>query len=184
MSEVDTNKDSHLYGVIAEFETPERLLVAAEKAYEAGYRIMDAYTPYPVEGLAETLGRRGSRLQLIVLGGGILGLIAGFGLQYYSSVIDYPINVGGRPLNSWPAFVPITFELIILFAAFAAVLGMFALNGLPQPYHPVFNAPNFEMASRSHFFLAIEARDPEFHPQLTRRFLENLGATQVSEVEN
>jgi hypothetical protein len=173
----------YIYGFMAEFDSPEELVRATEQAYEEGYRVMDAYTPFPVEGLTEALHMPSSRLPLVVLGGGILGAAVGYGMQYYASVIDYPLNVGGRPLHSWPLFIPITFELAILFAAFAAVLGMFALNGLPQPYHPVFNVPNFEMASRSHFFLAIEARDPRFHTKDTRLFLESLGANQVSEIE-
>jgi hypothetical protein len=179
----DQEKKHRFYGLIAEFDTPEELLTASEQAYAEGYRAIDAYTPYPVEGLTEALGMRPSRLPLIVLAGGVLGAIVGYGLQYYASVIDYPINVGGRPLHSWPAFIPITFELSILFAAFAAVLGMFALNGLPQPYHPVFNAPNFELATRSHFFLAIEARDPKFDLDQTRRFLESLGPNSVNTIE-
>jgi hypothetical protein len=171
-----------LYGLMAEYNTPEDLLVAVDAAYAEGYRTMDAYTPYPVEGLAEALGHRAGKLAPLVLGGGIMGGVVGYGMQYYASVIDYPLNVGGRPLHSWPAFIPITFELIILFAAFTAVLGMFALNGLPQPYHPVFNTPAFELATRSHFFLAIETRDAKFDPQDTRRFLEETGANVVSEI--
>jgi hypothetical protein len=174
---------AHIYGLMAEFDRPEDLVEATERAYQEGYRVMDAYTPFPVEGLTEALNMPPSRLPLIVLGGGILGAVVGYGMQYYASVIDYPLNVGGRPLHSWPLFIPITFELAILFAAFAAVLGMFALNGLPQPYHPVFNVPEFEMASRSHFFLAIEARDPKFHPYETRLFMESLGANRVSDIE-
>jgi hypothetical protein len=174
---------THMYGLMAEFDRPEDLISATERAYEEGYRVMDAYTPFPVEGLTEALHMPSSKLPLIVLGGGLLGAAVGYGMQYYASVIDYPLNVGGRPLHSWPLFVPITFELAILFAAFAAVLGMFALNGLPQPYHPVFNVPEFEMASRSHFFLAIEARDPKFHHDETRVFMESLGANRVSSIE-
>lgn len=173
-----------VYGLIAEFDEPEKVLAATRAAYEAGYREMDAYSPFPVEGLDEALGPRpGWRLPLIVLGGGVTGAVVGYGMQVIATVIDYPINAGGRPLNSWPLYIPITFELTILFAAFAAVLGMFALNGLPQPYHPVFNAPNFELASRSHFFLAIEAKDPLFDLQQTRRFLESLGPTSVNVYE-
>jgi hypothetical protein len=171
-----------VYGLMAEFDSSQELLLAVDQAYETGYRKMDAYTPFPVEGLAEALGHKSGRLALVVLGGGIIGALAGYGMQYYASVIDYPLNVGGRPLHSWPMFIPITFELTILVAAFAAILGMLALNGLPQPYHPVFNVPNFEMASRSHFFLVIETTDPSFHPQETRSFLEGTGANQVSEI--
>jgi hypothetical protein len=178
-------RDRHgypLYGLMAEYNASEDLIKAVDEAYAAGYRVMDAYTPYPVEGLADALGHRAGKLAPVVLAGGLLGAAVGYGMQYFASVIHYPLNVGGRPLHSWPAFIPITFELTILFAAFAAVLGMFALNGLPQPYHPVFNTPNFEMATRSHFFLAIEARDPRFDPVDTREFLEATGPNLVSEI--
>jgi len=168
---------------MAEFLNPEDLLKATELAVAAGYTRLDAYTPYPVEGLADALRVRNSRLPLIILGGGIIGALTGYGLQYYAMVISYPLNVGGRPLHSWPNFIPIAFETTILFAAFAAVLGMFALNGLPQPYHPVFNVPSFELATRSHFFLAIESRDPKFDLAETRSFLENLGAATVAEIQ-
>lgn len=174
---------NRIYGLLAEFEGPEELLAAAEKAYQSGYRNLDAYSPFPIEGLSEVLGMRNTRLPLIVLGGGIIGAITGYFMQYYAMAIDYPLNVGGRPLHSWPAFIPITFELTILFASFAAVLGMFALNGFPMPYHPVFNVPVFELASRSRFFLSIEARDPKFDPEETRLFLESLGAQGVEEIE-
>lgn len=172
-----------VYGLMAEFEKPEALLEAAHRAYEQGYRRMDAYSPFPVEGLSEALGMRHTALPLVVLGGGITGALAGYFMQYYATVIDYPINVGGRPLHSWPAYIPITFEMTILFAAFAAVLGMFALNGLPQPYHPVFNVPSFELASRTHFFLAIEASDPLFDLEKTLEFLESLNPNDVSVIE-
>jgi hypothetical protein len=174
---------TELYGIMAEFESPESLLVATERAYAEGYRKMDAYTPYPVHGLAQALGHKGVRLPWIVLGGGIVGALAGYGMQYYASAIAYPLNIGGRPLNSWPAFLPITFELAILCAALAAVLGMLALNGLPEPYHPVFNVPSFEQASRNHFFLCIESGDPKFDREATRRFMEGLGSRSVDEVE-
>src|SRR5262249_21464034 len=170
------------YGLIAEFTGPEPLVEATKRAYEVGYRRLDAYTPFPVHGLAEAMGRRGIRIPLIVLGGGIAGGLGGFLLQTYGAVFDYPNNIGGRPLFSWPAFIPITFELTILGAVFAAVFGLLALNGLPQPHHPVFNAPNFEMASRSHFFLCIEAADPRYDNTGTRKFLEGLGPMSVSEV--
>jgi hypothetical protein len=173
---------SPIYGLMAEFDQPEALLASVRQAYTAGYRRMDAYTPFPVEGLAEALGFHRTRLPLVVLLGGIMGGIGGFVLQYYAAVIDYPLNVGGRPLNSWPAFIPVTFELTILVAALAAVLGMLALNGLPMPYHPVFNVPRFELATRDHFFLCIEATDPQFDRQRTRAFLEGLGPKEVTAV--
>jgi hypothetical protein len=173
-----------IYGLLAEFENPQDLLIAARRAYEAGYRRMDAYTPFPIDGLAEAIGFHHTRLPLIVLIGGIIGGIGGFLLQYWVSVIAYPLNVGGRPLNSWPAFIPVTFELTILVAALSAVLGMLALNGLPMPYHPVFNVPRFALATRDRFFLCIEATDPQFDREETRRFLERSQPRQVSEVEH
>ena len=178
----ETAKKSLVYGLMAEFETPNALVEAARKAREAGYRKMEGYTPFPVHGLAEAIGIPGTRLQYIVLAGGILGALVGFGLQYYINVIDYPLNIGGRPFNSWPAFIPVTFETTVLFAAFAAILGMLGLNGLPQPYHPVFNEPRFELASNDRFFLCIEAEDPKFDMKETRQFLEGLEATYIGEV--
>ena len=173
---------SPIYGLMAEFDQPETLLAATQQAYTAGYRRMDAYTPFPVEGLAEALGFHRTRLPLVVLLGGIIGGVGGFLLQYYAAVIDYPLNVGGRPLNSWPAFIPVTFELTILVAALTTVLGMLALNGLPMPYHPVFNVARFELATHDHFFLCIEATDPQFERHSTRQFLATLGAREVTEV--
>ena len=172
-----------VYGLLAEFDSPEDLVAAGERAYADGYRRMDAYTPFPVHGLADAIGFRTNRLPLLVLIGGIVGAGVGFFSQYYAAVIDYPLNVGGRPLNSWPAFIPITFEVTILVAATTAVLGMLALNGLPQPYHPVFNAPRFALATRDRFFLCIEATDPRFDFEATRRFLESLGAKEVTDVD-
>ena len=163
-----------IYGLIAEFETAEQILEATRRARERGYRRMDAYTPYPVEGLATELGLERTRVPMVVLIGGLVGAAAGYFMQYWAMAIDYPLNVGGKPYNSWPAFIPITFELMVLVAAFAAILGMFFLNGLPQPYHPVFNVPRFARASQDRFFLCIEATDPRFDPVLTRTFLEGL----------
>jgi Protein of unknown function (DUF3341) len=174
--------ETRLHGLLAEFGNPDELLHAAERAHADGYRRIDAYTPFPVEGLAEAIGFHKNRLPLLVLIGGIVGALAGFLSQYYAAVIDYPINVGGRPLNSWPSFIPVTFEVTILVAALTTVLGMLALNGLPMPYHPVFNVPRFALATRDRFFLAIEAADPRFDREATRRFLEGLGAREVSDV--
>jgi hypothetical protein len=175
--------DARLYGLVAEFDSPQALMDGVQEAYEQGYRQMDAYSPFPIEGLAEAMGFTYNRLPLLVLVGGIVGLFGGYGLAYWTSVIDYPINVAGRPFHSWPAFLPVAFETTVLFAAFTAVLGMLALNGLPQPHHPVFNAPNFALASKDRFFLVIEATDLLFDRDKTRQFLEGLEARQVSEVE-
>jgi hypothetical protein len=175
-------KTERLYGLLAEFETPERLVSAAARARDDGYRVMDAHTPFPVEGLGEALGLPESRLPFVVFAGGLLGLLGGYGLQYYASVVSYPLNVGGRPLHSWPAFVPITFELTILSAAIFALVGMLALNRLPMPYHPLFGVPAFDLASRNRFFLAIEARDPRFEAGATREFLASTGAVEVHDV--
>ena len=172
-----------IYGLMAEFDSPEALLAAARRAFAEGFRKMDAYSPFPVDGLAEALGFRRTLVPLVVLIGGILGCIGGFLLQYWVAVVDYPINVGGRPLNSWPSFIPVTFELTILIAALSAFFAVLALNRLPMPYHPVFNVDRFELASRSRFFLCIEATDPKFHSEDTRRFLEVIGAQGVYEVE-
>jgi Protein of unknown function (DUF3341) len=173
-----------LYGLMAEFDNPNDVVAAATSAYEEGYRRMDAYSPYPIEELSEAIGFHKTRLPFIVLMGGLIGCVGGFALCYWVSTTAYPLNIGGRPLNSWPAFIPVTFETTILLAALAAVFGMLALNGLPQPYHPVFNVPRFELASRNHFFLCIEARDPHFDAHKTREFLESLpGAGEVSDVE-
>src|ERR671917_659622 len=163
-----------IYGVMAEFDNPTDVVAATRRAYEEGYRRMDAYSPYPIEALSEAVGPHKERLPLIVLIGGIIGMIGGYGLQYYVSVINYPLNVGGKPLHSWPAFIPITFETTVLGAAMAAIFGMLALNGLPEPYHPVFNTPNFALATRDRFFLMIESRDPKFDRAVTADFLRGL----------
>jgi hypothetical protein len=176
------NTASPIHGLMAEFDTPEGLLAAARQARAAGYRRMDGYTPFPVEGLSEALGHPRTRLPLMVLIAGVAGAIFGFVSQYWVTVIDYPVIVGGRPFNSWPAYIPITFELTILFAALTAVVGMIALNRLPMPYHPVFNVPRFALASQDRFFLCIEAADPMFDREETRRFLESLKPREVSEV--
>ena len=171
-----------LYGLVAEFSSPTALVKAAHEVHAAGYTLVDAHTPYPIEEVIEALHLDRSHLPKIVLAGGILGLAGGFGLQYWTSVIAYPLNIGGRPLNSWPAFVIPSFETTVLLAALSAVLGMLALNGLPRPYHPVFNARNFSAASTDKFFLCIEARDPKFDREVVRQLLASLGG-DVSEAE-
>jgi hypothetical protein len=169
---------------MAEFHAPADVVAAAQAARAAGYHDVDAYSPYPIEELAEALHFHHSRLPLLVLLGGLAGLVAGYGLQYWAAVIEYPMNIGGRPWHSWPAFVVPTFETTILFAALTAVLGMLALNGLPEPYHPVFNVPSFALASRDRFFLCIESKDPKFDETHTKAFLAGLaGVSAVSEVE-
>jgi hypothetical protein len=171
-----------LYGVIAEFNDPQALLDAALAAREKGYTETDAFSPFPIHGLSEAVGFHKSRLSLIVLTMGILGGIGGFFMQWYANVVSYPLNIGGKPLNSWPAWIPITFECTILLAALGAVFGMLALNGLPMPYHPVFNVRRFDSASRDKFFLVIQARDPRFQLEEARRFLETLGPREVTDV--
>jgi hypothetical protein len=172
-----------LHGLLAEFETPGALVAAARRAREAGYTRMDAYTPYPVHELTEALALPRTKLPLIVFLGGALGCGTALLMQWFATSVHYPVNVGGRPLASWPSFIPITFELTVLFAAIAAVLGMLGLNGLPMPYHPVFNVPRFALASRDRFFLAIESADPLFDREKTKVFLSVLGAREVAEVE-
>jgi hypothetical protein len=181
----ETFWDRHgVYGMMAEFEDPEQLLEAANRAYSAGYRNMDAYTPMPIDGLAEAVGFRRNWVSLVVLVGGLCGCVGGFGLLYWISVIAYPHNVGGRPFNSWPAYIPITFECTVLLAALSSVVGMLALNKLPMPYHPVFNVESFaKRASIDRFFLCIEASDPKFDRMQTRAFLEGLNPEEVAEVE-
>ena len=170
------------YGLLAEFANPDELLAAAQRTHAKGYKRVDAFSPFPIEGLAEALGSRRTWIAHIVLLGGILGGSAGYFMQYYLSAVDYPLNIGGRPLNSWPAFIPVTFELTILGAALFAVFGMLALNGLPMPYHPLFNVPSFAAVTENGFFLLIEARDARFDQDRTRRFLAEIGANMVTEV--
>ena len=174
-------KPADSYGLLAEFKTHEELVHAAEKAYEAGFRKMDGFAPFPVEGLAEALGKK-NRIPLLVLIGGIIGGTGGYFMQLYANAISYPINIGGRPINSWPSFIPITFELTVLGAALTAFFGSFALNGLPRPYHPLFHIPEFERASQDRFFLCIEATDAKFDTNQTRTFLESLNPLMIAEV--
>src|SRR5262249_35147720 len=179
-----TEQMHKLYGVMAEFENPTALVEAARKAHSAGYRRMDAFSPFPIEELTEALDIKHTRLSLIVLIGGLVGCLGGYLLCDWVSATVYPLNIGGRPLHSWPAFIPVTFECTILLAALPAVFGMLALKGLPQPYHPVFNVDRFELASRNTFFLCIEARDPNFDRARTKTFLSELeGVKEVTEVE-
>lgn len=177
------DEPSGIHGVLASFENADALVAAAEKSREAGYGKMDAYSPFPVDGLSDAMGLAPSRMPMIVLAGALTGTLSGIVMQYWMEVIDYPKNIGGRPYWSWPAFVPAAYELTILVGSFAAVLGMLALNGLPQPYHPVFNVPQFRTASRDGFFLCIEAEDPNFDLAGTRTFLETLNPIGVYDVE-
>ena len=171
-----------IYGMMAEFDSASDLVAAARRTREEGYHKIDAYSPFPVEGLAEEIGFRKNSVPLVVLIGGLLGCMSGYALQYWISAVSYPINVGGRPYNSWPAFIVVTFEMMILFAGLAAVFGMLALNGLPMPYHPVFNVPRFAFATRDRFFLIIFSSDAKYDAVATRAFLENLGPRSISEV--
>jgi hypothetical protein len=176
-------KAEPIHGLMAEFETPEQVLQAALRTYAAGFRKIDAYTPIPVEGLAEAIGFEWTSLPMVVFTGGFLGGCTGFFMCWYANVISLPLNVGGKPLNSWPAWIPITYELTILGAALSAVIGMIVMNGLPQPYHPVFNVPRFERASTDRFFLCITSRDKKFDLAQTKAFLEELKPAGVFEVE-
>ncbi|HTZ60664.1 MAG TPA: DUF3341 domain-containing protein [Acidobacteriaceae bacterium] len=177
---LETNGQAKIHGVMAEFLTPEDLIEAAEKAYAEGYRRMDAYAPMPVAGLAEAVGFRKNNVARAVLIGGICGCTGGYGLLYWITNIAYPLNVGGRPLHSWPSYIPITFECMILLSALSALVSMLAMNGLPQPYHPVFNVPAFSKASKDGFFLCIEAADPKFEADEAKEFLREAGGIEVT----
>lgn len=178
------NSQRRMYGLMAEFDTPQALLEAAKAARHEGYRRMEAYTPFPVDEVSRELGHHGRGVPLIVLLGGIVGGGSGLLMQWYAMAIAYPLNIAGRPLSSWPAFMPITFELSVLIAALFGTLGMLAFNRLPQPYHPVFNVERFDLATQNRFFLCIEARDLLFDHKLTRVFLENVNPREIFEVED
>ena len=171
-----------VYGVVAEFDTPTAVVAAAHKTHEAGYTRFEAYSPYPIEELVEAVGHPRTRLPMVVFIGGLIGCLTGYLLQYFTAVVTYPLNIGGRPLHSWPAFVPVTFECTILGAALSAVFGMLARNGLPMPYHPLFHIPRFARASRDLFFLCIQARDLKFDAAAVAQFLRTLGPADVQEV--
>jgi hypothetical protein len=175
-------KREPIYGIMAEFDSAQHLVDAAKATHQAGYQKLDAYSPFPVEGLAEEIGFEHDEVPLVVLIGGIIGGCTGYAMQYWMSVIDYPLNVGGKPLHSWPSFIVITFEMTILFAAISAVFGMLALNGLPMPYHPVFNVPRFALASKDRFFLIVFSSDPKFEPASVRNFLQGFSPRSISEV--
>lgn len=180
----DDFDEGGLYGLMAEFATAEQLIEAARQTTAAGYKKFETHTPYPIHELAEAQGLKRTFVPEVVFVGGLIGLISGFALQWWVNLRVYPMNIGGKPLNSWPAFVVPSYEMTILFAAGAAVVGMLMLNGLPKPYHPVFNVKSFERATQDRFFLAIEATDPQFSEDDTRRFLAGLGAEEVSDVPN
>lgn len=175
-------KRTRIYGLMAEFDTPTDLVVAARKTYAAGYKKIDAYSPFPIEGLSEAIGFDRNGVPLVVLVGGILGCLSGYLLQWWIATVSYPINIGGRPYHSAPAFVVVTFEMTILFAVLAAVFGMLALNGLPMPYHPVFSVPRFVFATKDRFFLIVFSSDPKYSSTGTRNFLEGLNPRSISEV--
>jgi len=175
-------RSTPIYGLMAEFDSPTELVVAARKTYAAGYKKIDAYSPFPVEELADAIGFRHNGVPAVVLVGGILGCLSGYLLQWWISVVSYPVNVGGRPYHSAPAFIVVTFEMTILCAVLAAVFGMLALNGLPMPYHPVFNVSRFRFATKDRFFLIVFSSDPKYTSTGTRAFLESLAPRSISEV--
>jgi hypothetical protein len=174
--------ESSVYGLMAEFDSPQELVEAAHKTHDAGYKKIDAFSPFPVEGLADAIGFRKNMVPFVVLVGGILGGLSGYLLQYYVAVITYPVNIGGRPYHSWPSFIIVTFEMTILFAGLSAAFGMLALNGLPMPYHPVFNVAEFTKASENKFFLIVFSSDPKYDGARTREFLKGLAPRAISEV--
>jgi len=173
---------TRVYGLLAEFEDHEQLLDAARRAHAAGYRKMDAYSPFPIDGLAQALGRKRNGVALLFLIGGVAGAIGGYFMLWYSMAVDWPMNIGGRPLHSWPMYIPITFELTILCSSLLGFFGTLALCRFPMPYHPVFNVPEFSRASRDRFFLCIECRDPRFDEHSTWRFLERLDPRSIAHV--
>jgi hypothetical protein len=175
-------KPGEIYGMMAEFDSPRAVIEAAHKTYAAGYKKIDAYSPFPIEELAEAIGFHRNGVAPLVLTGGIVGCLSGYLLQWWIATVSYPVNVGGRPYHSWPAFIVVTFEMTILFSVLFAVFGMLALNGLPMPYHPVFNVERFAMASQDRFFLIIFATDPKYSGPGTRAFLESLKPSAISEV--
>ncbi len=175
-------KDTGIYGLMAEFDDVNTAITAARRAYGAGYRKLDAYSPFPVEELSEAIGFHKNGVALVCLVGGLIGCCGAFTLQWWINTISYPINIGGRPLNSWPSFIIVTFEMTILFSGLSAVFGMLALNGLPMPYHPVFNVPRFEFASKDRFFIVIFSSDKNYDTTRTRQFLEGLNPISVAEV--
>ncbi|HEY3782774.1 MAG TPA: DUF3341 domain-containing protein [Fimbriimonadaceae bacterium] len=177
---MDAVAEKTYYGLVAEYESAEDLVRAANAVYDEGFRDIDAFAPFPVHGLPEALGFEDSRLPWMIFVGGCTGGLGGFALQWWVSAGAYAHNVGGRPLFSWPAFIPITFECTVLFSALTAVFGMFALNKLPMPHHPVFETPNFNRASQDAFFLAVESRDPLYDPEAVRTLLEKTSAVNIS----
>ena len=175
-------KTTPIYGIMAEFDSPTDLVDAARRTTNAGYKKIDAYSPFPIEELAEAIGFHRNGVPLVVLIGGLLGCFGGYLMQYWIAVVDYPVNIGGRPYHSWPSFIVVTFEMTILFGGISAVLGMLALNGLPMPYHPVFNVPRFAMATKDRFFLIVFSTDAKYDRTGTRQFLESLGPRSIAEV--
>ncbi len=175
---------SDIFCIAAEFDTPEALIAASEKTRDAGFSKFEAYTPFPVHGLADAMGLKRPILAWVIFAGGLLGMVGGFGLAYWVSAIEQPYNIGGRPFNSWPSFIPITFETTVLLASLTAVFGMIAFNGLPRPHHPIFNHPRFDQVMDDRFLLTIESDDPKFDREQTAEFLRGLGPAEVVEVEN